>query len=624
MTKQEHIEYLGLLAQALQKEKDFEWEQYQSSLSLSSIQERVNSGVTWYPVQIVEEGIGLGSYPFLIIKRHRGASRHKFKAGQPVSFFSESMGNQKEIVIGRTVWVSENEMKVNFKIDEIPDWMSEGKIGVNAAFDEKSFMEMMKALNLVMNDDKSNVSFLRDAVWKDDSEFETCSEFENTTLNESQLQAVKAMLSNSPWTIIHGPPGTGKTTTLVEGVIELARVGQKILVCAPTNAAVDHLVECLSLKTSSIIRIGNPEKLNSKALSFSLDVKSTTHHQYPQIKEWKRKAIELRKLALKYKRSFGREEAEQRKLILKEAKSMLMEAKNTEDYILENLMDQASIVCTTLVGSSSEMLQKMQFDVCVVDEAGQALEPATWIPVLKSKRIILAGDPMQLPATVFCQDAMRLGLNISLMERLIKMGKKTHLLNTQYRMNDVIAAYSNTCFYQGKLVAHENNAHWLVHSNIAPLQFIDTAGTGYIESVGDSGGSVQNEGEALLILKLLEELKLTCDIHNLSISVISPYRGQVEKLSQMLTDWNVQVDTIDSFQGQESDIVFISLVRSNDSGEVGFLSDVRRLNVAMTRAKKCLRLIGDSSTISNHKFYSQFVDYCEKNNAYLSAWNYLS
>lgn len=624
MTKQEHIEYLGQLALALQKEKDFEWEQYVTNVSQSSIQERINSGVTWYPLQVIEEGIGLGSYPFLIVKRHKGPSKHKFKAGQPVSFFSELQENRNQSVVGRAVWVSENEMKVHFKIDELPEWMGDGKIGVNAAFDEKTFLEMMKALNLVMNDEKSNISFLRDAVWKDVSEFETCSEFENTSLNESQNEAVKAMLSNSPWTIIHGPPGTGKTTTLVEGILELARTGQKILVCAPTNAAVDHLVECLSLKTNSIIRIGNPEKLNSKALSFSLDVKSTTHSQFPQIKEWKRKAIELRKLALKYKRSFGREEAEQRKLILKEAKSMLMEAKNTEDYILANLIDQASIICTTLVGSSSEMLQNIQFSVCVVDEAGQALEPATWIPVSKSKRLILAGDPKQLPATVFSQEALRLGLNISLMERLIKMGKKTHLLNMQYRMNDAIAAYSNTCFYDGKLLAHEKNAYWLVHSNIAPLQFIDTAGTGFNESVGDSGGSVKNDGEAMLILKLLEELQLSCEIQNLSISVISPYRGQVEKLSQVLTDWNVQVDTIDSFQGQESDVVFISLVRSNDNGEVGFLSDVRRLNVAMTRARKCLRVIGDSSTISNHSFYSQFVDYCEKRNAYQSAWSYLN
>ncbi|MFM7723110.1 MAG: AAA domain-containing protein [Bacteroidota bacterium] len=624
MTKQENIEYLGQLALALQKEKDFEWEQYVKNVSQSSIQERINSGVTWYPLQVLEEGIGLGSYPFLIVKRHKGPSKHKFKAGQPVSFFSELQENRNQSVIGRAVWVSENEMKVHFKIDELPDWMGDGKIGVNAAFDEKTFLEMMKAVNLVMNDEKSHISFLRDAVWKVDSEFETYSEFENTTLNESQNEAVKAMLSNSPWTIIHGPPGTGKTTTLVEGIVELARTGQKILVCAPTNAAVDHLVECLSLKTNSIIRIGNPEKLNSKALSFSLEVKSTTHSQFPQIKEWKRKAIELRKLALKYKRSFGREEAEQRKLILKEAKSMLLEAKNTEEYILGNLIDQASIVCTTLVGSSSEMLQNIQFNVCVVDEAGQALEPATWIPVSKSKRLILAGDPMQLPATVFSQEATRLGLNISLMERLIKMGKKTHLLNTQYRMNEAIAAYSNTCFYEGKLLAHEKNAHWLVHSNIAPLQFIDTAGTGFNESVGDSGGSVKNDGEAMLILKLLEELQLSCEIQNLSISIISPYRGQVEKLSQVLTGWNVQVDTIDSFQGQESDVVFISLVRSNDNGEVGFLSDVRRLNVAMTRARKCLRVIGDSSTISNHNFYSQFVDYCEKNNAYHSAWSYLN
>ncbi|MBM3448516.1 MAG: IGHMBP2 family helicase [Bacteroidetes bacterium] len=624
MTKQEHIEYLGQLALALQKEKDFEWEQYVKNVSQSFIQERINSGITWYPLQVIEEGIGLGSYPFLIIKRHKGPARHKFKTGQPVSFFSESEGNRNETLIGRTAWVSENEMKVNFKTDDIPDWMSEGKIGVNAAFDEKAFMEMMKALNFVINDEKSNISFLRDAVCKPDFEFETFSEFENTTLNEFQNEAVKAMLSNSPWTIIHGPPGTGKTTTLVEGILELARTGQKILVCAPTNAAVDHLVECLSLKTNSIIRIGNPEKLNSKALSFSLDVKSTTHSQFPQVKEWKRKAIELRKLALKYKRSFGKEEAEQRKLILKEAKSMLMEAKNTEEYILGNLIDQASIVCTTLVGSSSEMLQNIQFNVCVVDEAGQALEPATWIPVSKSKRLILAGDPMQLPATVFSQEATRLGLNISLMERLIKMGKKTHLLNTQYRMNEAISAYSNSCFYEGKLLAHEKNAHWLIHSNIAPLQFIDTAGTGYNETSGDSGGSVKNEGEAMLILKLLEELQLSCEIQNLSISVISPYRGQVEKLSQVLSEWNVQVDTIDSFQGQESDVVFISLVRSNDNGEVGFLSDVRRLNVAMTRARKCLRVIGDSSTISNHNFYAQFVDYCEKNNAYQSAWSYLN
>jgi ATP-dependent RNA/DNA helicase IGHMBP2 len=623
MTKQDQITYLGVLAQALQKEKAFEWEQYQNILSKSSIQDRIVAGLTWYPIQIIEEGIGMGSYPFLVIKSHKAIARHKFKAGQPVSFFSEAEGNRNEHVLGRIVWVSDNEMKVNFKLDEIPDWISEGKIGVNAAFDEKSYLEMMKALNAVINAEKSDLSLLRDAICNE-SEEHVIKDYNSSVLNNSQNDAVNAMLLNEPWTIIHGPPGTGKTTTLIHGILELVKQNKKVLVCAPTNAAVDHLVECIGVHTNSLLRIGNPEKLNSKAIAFSIDVKTTSHVQFPQIKEWKRKALELRKLALKYKRNFGREEAEQRKLILREAKSMLAEAKNTEDYILSNLIDQASIICTTLVGAASDLLQHCQFNVCVIDEAGQALEPACWIPASKSRKFVLAGDPKQLPATVFSQEAAKMGLNVSLMERLIYNGKKTHLLTTQYRMNQEIAAFSNSYFYQNKLVAHERNENWLIHETIAPFEFIDTAGTGFNESSGNSSSSLKNEGESSLVFKILEEFKMKCDLESFSVSVITPYRGQVDELNKLQSDFHLQIDTIDSFQGQEADIVIISLVRSNEDGDVGFLFDVRRLNVAMTRAKKCLRIVGDSSTISNHPFYAQLVEFCEKNKAYQSAWNYLS
>ncbi|MFM7770767.1 MAG: AAA domain-containing protein [Bacteroidota bacterium] len=614
MTKQEHLAFFSELAETLLEEKVAESRLYADSHKHSPIHQRVEAGHTWYPIEIVEEGYGLGSYPFLVLRRHKGPKRHFFRAGQSISCFSNHIEHAHAQITGRIVWVSENEMKISFRTDELPDFIGEGKVGVNAAFDERSYVEMMKALNAVINAEKNQLSALRDSFLENANNSPQAIAI-SEELNQSQTLAVQDMFSENPWVIIHGPPGTGKTTTLVRGILKLIESGKKILVCAPTNAAVDHLVDSLGEFTTSIVRIGNPERVTADALKYTLEVKAQAHNQFSKIKEWKKKAIELRKLALKYKRNFGKEEAKQRSLILKEAKALLQESKDMERYILGQIIDESQIVCATLVGASNEMLSSVEFDVGVIDEAAQSIEPATWIPALKVKRMVLAGDPFQLPATLFSSQSKQKGLGISLMERSLANGRANTMLNIQYRMNEFIAGFSNSEFYRNNLIADSRNKNWLCSPLTPPLMFVDTAGTGYSETGRESGNSLINKGELDVLRKLILELNENIELENFSLSLITPYRAQASLMEEIQLKGEVSINTIDSFQGQESDVVIISLVRSNDEKELGFLNDIRRMNVALTRARKCLRVIGDSSTIGAHPFYSAFIEYCEKNNS---------
>lgn len=624
MTLQENIAYLGNLAELLKIERDEDWNRFQKQLKEQPVNARVREGLTWFPLKIVEEGFGFGSYPFLVVEKTNGPAKHSFQSGQPVELFSNHENHEGESLKGTIAFVDHSRMKIQFRIDELPEWTDDGKIGLNISFDEKSYKEMFAALNNVINAKNNRLAEIRDAIVDDEKRI--CEkEFQDAhgNLNDSQNDAVRGVVNDLIVSVVHGPPGTGKTTTLIGAMEELAGLKKKVLCCAPSNAAVDHLVEGLGEKGLKVLRLGNPAKVHSKANAFTVDVKLIEDKDYSRVREWKRKAKELRSLGSKYKRSFGREEAEQRKLIFKEAKEMMREARETELFLLDRLIDQADVICTTLVGSANEMLRDRIFDVVVIDEAGQALEPSCWIPISKGNKLVLAGDHLQLPPTIFSNEAAQRGLAISLMERAAGVEKGVHFLNVQYRMNEKIAAFSNKHFYEGKLTADISVAHRMLEGDLNPIQFIDTAGTGYNEEAGAEGNSRMNKGEAELAMKMYSLLKEQTQ-HFFSCALISPYRAQIELLERVFKEEEVTINTVDSFQGQEADVVIISLVRSNDENEIGFLKDYRRMNVALTRARKKLIVIGDSATIGGDLFYQEMIQFFELQESYESAWIYMN
>ena len=621
----EPIEELGKLARVLRVEQSEDFAQHDEWLRRSNISERKRSGITWFPLKIVETGFGLGAYPFIVVERNPGDRLdHRFQNAAPVSMFTAADGNDNASVNGTVGYVDDQRMKISFFLDDLPEWIDQGKLGVNLLFDTKTYDEMFKALNFVINAEKGRLFQLREIILGAQSPtFQKKNKVYSERLNEFQNEAMQSIVEAEDLAIVHGPPGTGKTTTLVESVAELLKVEKQVMVCAPSNAATDHLARSLSQKGLRVVRIGNLAKVETDNTALTLDALLQKEKDFKQIRELKKRAVELRKVGGKYKRSFGREEAEQRKLIFQEAKNIHREARELESYLVQKVLDDAQVIACTLIGSSSDYLTGKRFSTVVIDEAGQGIEPAVWVPILKAEKVVMAGDPFQLPPTVKSQDAERQGLSITLLDKAIQRHERISLLRIQYRMNEQIMEFSNRKFYEGKLVAHESVKNWNLAFSPQVLEFVDTAGCGFEEKEGEDSGSRCNPEELQLLRKHYDAMMENGD-SSISIGVISPYRAQVDLLRAEFADHHqVSVNTVDSFQGQERDVIYISMVRSNDKGEIGFLKDYRRMNVAMTRARKKLIIIGDSATLGNDKFYGDLLSYAESCNSYRTAWEFM-
>jgi predicted DNA helicase len=412
----------------------------------------------------------------------------------------------------------------------------------------------------------------------------------------------------------------------------LKQTNKQILVCAPSNTAVDLLTEKLHLEGVQVLRVGNPARINERLMAHTLDAKMQEHAMNKEAKKLKKQAQEYKHLANKYKRNFGKEEREQRKLLLTEASKIMKEVGNIEQYIIDDLLGKAQVIAATLVGANNYMIRNLRYDTIIIDEAGQALEPACWIPILKAKKVVMAGDHCQLPPTIKSYEAAKKGLSTTLLEKCVALHPEAvTLLHEQYRMNTQIMAYSSEVFYENQLQAHVSVAHQTLFEQDTPLNFVDTAGCSFDEKL--EGTSTTNPEEASLLVKHLsafvEELLPYYTMETFpSIAIIAPYKKQVSILKDyvenapVLLPWLafIDVNTVDSFQGQERDIVYISMTRSNSNAEIGFLADIRRMNVAMTRARKKLVVIGDSATLAHHPFYGNFITYAEKIAGYTSAW----
>jgi ATP-dependent RNA/DNA helicase IGHMBP2 len=447
-------------------------------------------------------------------------------------------------------------------------------------------------------------------------------------LNQSQQEAVRFALTAEDLAVIHGPPGTGKTTTVVELIRQLTRRGQLVLACAPSNLGVDNMLEKLVAAGENAIRIGHPARVLPELRAHTLDLLVENHPEVRLAQKLAREAYALRNKASRYTRA--RPEPGARQSMRQEARQMLKESRVIIDQVVERLLDKAQVLCATTTGLDRDFLGGRYFDWCVMDEASQSTEPAAWIPMLRSGRLVLAGDHFQLPPTVISPEAAREGFNVSLLERLMQQHgtRIARRLNVQYRMHRQIMTFSSLEFYENSLEAHNSVEDHLLRDlpgvlenelTASPVHFIDTAGASFDESVEPDGESRLNTQEAELVVRKVLHL-LEAGLQPAQIAVIAPYAAQVRLLRERLNLPDLEVDSVDGFQGREKEAVVVSLVRSNSDGEIGFLADVRRMNVALTRARRKLIVIGDSATVTRHPFYQRMVDYFESSGAYHSVW----
>jgi len=635
-TAQEQLSKLGELL-LMEREEDFN--QFRALIAGTGIGQRQEKGICWYPLQVKESGFGLGEYPYLVVERmrHRDVP-HQFKPGSTVQLFSDAITGEHPVAEATIHYVDNNVMKIILNGDDFPEWIDNGKLGIDLFYDERTFKEMKKAIEQVSHATQNRTAELREILLGEKKRSFTPLEkpyHPAPHINPSQEAAIQQILSAEDIAVIHGPPGTGKTTTLVEAIKVLSDMHRQVLVCAPSNAAVDLLAEKIAEAGINVVRIGNISRVDEKIMQLTLDGHLASRPEMKEIKRMRRQAEEFYKMAGKYKRSFGPEEREQRKLLYQEARDLRNQVRTIEGYLIDTILDRAQVVAATLVGAANPVLNKKRFDVAILDEAAQALEPAAWIPITKADKIVMAGDPFQLPPTIKSARAQKEGFHITLLEKLINKWEDAALLRTQYRMNTLIMGFSNEVFYDNMLEAHPQvEYHDLEIAGIDnhALEFIDTAGCGFEEKINPESRSYYNPEEYFIIGRHLTHI-----IENLGASalpdmgIISPYKAQVLMIMKEIKDHftadhrrRIEVDTIDAFQGQERDIIYISMVRSNEKGEIGFLSDYRRMNVAMTRARKKLVIIGDSATLGNVPFYARFLDYCDRTSSYHSAWEWMA
>jgi len=627
----------------LQLERQADLEQYRQKVLIRSLSQRVKEGVTWYPVRLLRDYIGTGERVMIEIEKTNSIDEpHSFQSGKVVSLFTNASGKpEKQHANGVINYVRENMMAITLSVDDLPEWIDDGSLGVDVMFDEMSYREMEYALKKVIEAEGNRVAELREMLLSEEvnrhlSPFTGDKQRESSgILNESQNNSLTKILSCGDIAFIHGPPGTGKTTTIVEAIRLTAKEEGQVLVCAPSNAAIDLLVDKLSQQGLNVLRIGHPARVTEQSLSKTMDAQIARHPHFNELRMLRRKMEQIRHQAGQYKRNFGYAEKEQRRLLRDEAKALKADADMLEFYIINDLLNKTEAVCCTLVGASHPVLRGRKFNTVFIDEAAQALEPACWIPLLKSQRVVLAGDHCQLPPTIKSHEAAMQGLAKTLFEKGIeKYPQLASMLKVQYRMHETIMEFPSKYFYNDQLIAHQSVAHQLLRPYEPPIEFIDTAGSGYTEKQDLETLSRYNQGEAELLIhqaeRLVESIGSTAWLEEgITMGIITPYSAQVAKLqhlaeaSAILEPLHrlISINTVDAFQGQERDVIAICFVRSNEKSEVGFLSDIRRTNVAMTRARKKLVLIGDSATLGADKFYAGLIEFLQQKGFYKSVYS---
>ena len=630
----------------LQLEYYTEKEAFRKLTEQMGMQRKVKRGDAWYPLRVGKSFYNsLNQRAIEVFRTSDQDIEHNFEFGRPVMFFK--VKNEEGKVKNSTLKYFSFTGTVNYvdgdrMVITVPDsaplldlQQATEEIGIQLSFDETSYKLMFEALDRTMKAKNNRLAYLRDLFYSHQKAAKfTFEPMRFPWLNPTQEKAVNEVLWAKDVAIVHGPPGTGKTTTLVEAINETLMRESQVLVCAQSNMAVDWISEKLVDRGVNVLRIGNPTRVNDKMLGFTYERRFEAHPDYPQL--WAiRKAIrELRK-----NRKKGSESYHQK---LERLKSRATEL---EIRINSELLGEARVIACTLVGSAHRLLEGMKFGTLFIDEAAQALEAACWIPMRRASRVILAGDHCQLPPTVKSIAALRAGLGKTLMERIAENKPEVvTLLKIQYRMNEEIMRFSSDWFYHGEVESAPQIKYRSILEDDSPITWIDTSNEEnqvtiegddvvsgekrddmnfHEQFVGESFGHINKAEADLTLLTLAEYLtqvgKRRVLEESIDVGIISPYRAQVQYLKRLLKKYEffkpyrrlISVNTVDGFQGQERDVILISLVRSNDEGQIGFLKDLRRMNVAMTRARMKLIILGDKSTMTKHPFYQKLWEYVE-------------
>lgn len=631
MTTVDPEKQLQTLFDLLQQEQAYEREQYSQVLAETPLNVRCKQGISLYPLELTQQDVGLGGRPILEFKTRQ--SLNAFQPGQTVVLFSEVV---KEQVTGVLQRVGTDWFKLYLNTADSPEWLEDGKLGLDLYYDETTWKAMFDAMRKVMNPEKPRLRTLRDILLgAQKAQFLPLRHQGPADLNESQQAALLKVLQAQDLAIVHGPPGTGKTTTLVACIQAVLQSEKQVLVCAPSNTAVDLLTRAMARAGKRVVRLGHPARMQEDVWQWTLDELTASHPNAQVLIRLRKEMLQLRRQASKFRRHFGPEERAERKEQYRESRRLARELAELEEQMIQGILDQAEVICCTLVGAGMRLLQGRHFSTVFIDEAAQAIEGACWIPILRAERVVMAGDHCQLPPTI--KNPATQELARTLFEKSIACQADAGvLLNTQYRMHQAIMEFPSMQFYQGELRAHASVAqHCLAPDQTSdyalnqPIEWIDTAGCSFDEVQDPESKSYANPEEANLLRQVLEQiLSDPACLTGFSIGVIAPYRQQVEALKAL--DWSfaashpLNIETVDSFQGQERDLIVMSFVRSNHDGEIGFLRDLRRTNVAMTRARKKLVLIGDSATLANHKFYKELHEYVEAYGHWRSAWEFAS
>ena len=623
----------------LQMEYAAEKDAFRKQTEEMGLMRKVKRGDAWYPLKMGKSYYNsLNQLVVEVFRQGDDEIEHNFEFGRPVCFFrvdsgtSGMSGKSRDTIryfnfTGTVSYVDGDRMVVAVPDNgQLIDVQGAENVGIQLFFDETSYKMMFEALDRVMRA-KGRLGYLRDLFYSHQpAETFSFAPMHFTYLNRTQEDAVNKVLQAKDVAIVHGPPGTGKTTTLVEAIYETLRRENQVLVCAQSNMAVDWISEKLVDRGINVLRIGNPTRVNDKMLSFTYERRFEAHPDYELL--WAiRKAIR----DLRAHRKRGDDKYHQKLERLKEL------AIELEIRINAQLFGEARVIASTLVGSANRLLEGQKFGTLFIDEAAQALEAACWIPIRRVSRVILAGDHCQLPPTVKSFAAMKAGLGKTLMERIVDNHPETvTLLKMQYRMNEEIMRFSSDWFYGNQVESAPEVKYRSILDLDIPMTWIDTSefsenseNSDYSDIsfkeqfVGESFGRI-NKAEAELTLLVLEQYfqkigKQRILDERLDVGVISPYRAQVQYLRRLFKKKEffkpyrslISVNTVDGFQGQERDIILISLVRANDEGQIGFLRDLRRMNVAITRARMKLIILGDASTMTRHPFYKRLYDYIE-------------
>ncbi|WP_061266384.1 AAA domain-containing protein [Leptospira interrogans] len=625
------ISELEFVKTELEREKKEEDSIFSKDWLSRPIPDRVRQGITLYPIVYEEQTLGReGNWILTFRFSNQEEYPIKFQTGAPVQ-----LGKNEDRA--KAILVSLHKEKIKISIEEVPEWAEEGKCFLDLLPDETSYKEMFNALDAVRLATKGTRLYVNrelllgygkpDLISTRDSDHFRILGRISTSLNESQKNAVIHSVLSEDVMIIHGPPGTGKTTTLTEIVSQLVAEEKKILVSAPTNSACDLLVESISARGILVLRLGHPARINEIAIHSTLDYKLFHHPDGKLLNEYRKDVIEISKQAKKFKRNFGEKEREERKKLFTEVKELKKTIRSMEIGLIDSLVSSHPVIVSTPVASARGILENRTFDFCVLDESSQALEPAFWIPILKSDRVILAGDHKQLPPTLFSEkNYLETTLFEKAVENLESYGR-IFLLDTQYRMKDEISAFPSKEFYSGLLKSgrseKERKSNFpKTFSFLNAFQWIDTSGTDSEEVILDD--SISNPFEADLQVRLCFLLKEN-DWPEDEITILSPYRAQVRLISEKLRDvglTKINVSTIDSFQGRENRCILLGFVRSNLEGRSGFLKESRRINVGMTRARDLLLCIGDSSTLSQDPFLSKLIRFAEEKEVFRTAWEF--